>query len=148
MKKTLTATVIGGLGLLGAAAPALAAPAVTGAGWSDDCVTVTVESSKDISNIVYRLDGVDTKIEFEDGTNTYQIPGAATDVWVKSGNNHSGDGPGYGERFQHPERCATDSDAVASTLTDSDADADADADAGAGDDLVPAPVDDPAQYQF
>lgn len=107
MNKTLASTMIVGIGVLGAATPTLAAPAATSADWHFDCTTVTVDSSKDISNIVYRLNGIDTKIEFEDGTNTYQLPGGVTDVWVKSGNNHSGDGPGYGEHFSQPDICTS-----------------------------------------
>ncbi len=64
------------------------------------CELVTVVSDKDISNIVIRVDGVDTKIEFGDGVNEYVFSAIdATDVWVKAGNNKSGDGPGYGEHF-------------------------------------------------
>ena len=64
------------------------------------CDLVTVVSDKDISNIVVRVGGVDTKIEFGDGTNEYVFSAIdATDVWVKAGNNKSGDGSGYGEHF-------------------------------------------------
>ncbi len=64
------------------------------------CDTITVVSSKDISNIVVRIDGVDTKVEFRDGVKVFDIDAdGVSDVWVKSGNNKSGDGPGYGEHF-------------------------------------------------
>ena len=108
MKKTLTIIAVTGASLLGPVSPALAAKAtaITSADWSYGCTEVTVESSKDISNIVYRLDGVDTKIEFKDGTTTYTLPGDVTDVWVKSGNNKSGDGPGYGEHHEMPANCS------------------------------------------
>ncbi len=64
------------------------------------CDTITVVSSKDISNIVVRIDGVDTKVEFSDGVKVFDVDAdGVSDVWVKSGNNKSGDGPGYGEHF-------------------------------------------------
>ena len=64
------------------------------------CEGITVISDKDISNIVMRIDGVDTKIEFGDGVNQYEFSATGvSDVWVKAGNNKSGDGPGYGEHF-------------------------------------------------
>lgn len=67
--------------------------------WS--CELITVVSDKDISNIVVRIDGVDTKIEFRDGVNSYEFSAAGvTDVWVKAGKNKSGDGPGYGQHFE------------------------------------------------
>lgn len=117
MNKTLTATAIAGISFLAAAAPTLAAPATTSADWNHDCTTVTVDSNKDISNIVYRLNGVDTKIEFEDDTNHYQLPGDATDIWIKSGDNHSNDGSGYGEHFAQPDTCTTPPDTAPETNT-------------------------------
>lgn len=61
-----------------------------------------ITSSKQLSNIVYS-DGQDhTRIEFGDDTAVsqylLQAEGVRT-IWVKSGANHSGDGPGYGQRF-------------------------------------------------
>ncbi len=73
--------------------------------------SVYIESSKDLSNVV---------LEFEDGTNykfdnlnqgqtgTFEGIGEnagkiISGVWVKSGCNKSGDGPGYGERFDAPD---------------------------------------------
>jgi len=108
MKKTLVAITVTSASLLGTVSPALAAKAkaTTSADWNYSCTEVTVESSKDISNIVYRIDGVDTKIEFKDGTTTYMLPGDATDIWIKSGNNKSGDGPGYGEHHEMPANCS------------------------------------------
>lgn len=71
--------------------------------------SVFVQSSKDLSNVVlefcdgvtYKFDGLTAK------TGTFQgIGGNANKkimtVWVKSGSNASGDGPGYGERFDNP----------------------------------------------
>lgn len=68
-----------------------------------DCESGVIEasSSKNISNIVYSVDGDHSKIEFDDpGPYSYTLglDGVST-VWVKSGSNESGDGPGYGERF-------------------------------------------------
>lgn len=64
-----------------------------------DCGIYEITSSKDLSNIVYRVGGVDTKIEPLDGK-TFQLEiSDVTDIWVKSGCNTSGDGPGYGEHF-------------------------------------------------
>ena len=64
-----------------------------------DCGVYQINSSKDLSNIVYRVDGVDTKIEFFSGPSFMLVAENTTDIWVKSGCNHSGDGPGYGEHF-------------------------------------------------
>ncbi|HKP58877.1 MAG TPA: hypothetical protein VJV78_19285 [Polyangiales bacterium] len=71
------------------------------------CRSVTVFTCKDLSNLV---------IEFEDGTrqkfdgqsghvNDFSGTGANAGkrivrVWVKAGANHSGDGPGYGQRVE------------------------------------------------
>jgi hypothetical protein len=101
----LAVAVTTSIGLLAMASPAAAARAATSASWDAGCTTVTVESNKDISNIVYRINGIDTKVELDDGTHVYQLPGTATDVWVKSGNNHSGDGPGYGQHVARPAGC-------------------------------------------
>jgi hypothetical protein len=78
-----------------------------------ECDSITIISCKDLSNVV---------IEFEDGTRqkfdglsgqsaTFSGTGAnagktITGVWVKAGSNHSGDGPGYGERFDGPSETA------------------------------------------
>ncbi len=60
-------------------------------------VTTTVH---DISNIVVALqDGTHVKYDNLKGK-SYTVPEAnVVTVWVKSGDNDSGDGPGYGERF-------------------------------------------------
>ncbi|MEX1041613.1 MAG: pilus assembly protein TadG-related protein [Pirellulaceae bacterium] len=68
---------------------------------------VIIESSKDLSNVVlefengyrYKFDGLSGKTGTFRGVGGYngrRIVGC----WVKSGNNASGDGPGYGERFR------------------------------------------------
>jgi hypothetical protein len=107
LNKTLAITAVASLGLLGTASPALARPAQTSATWDAGCTAVVVDSTKDISNIVYRIDGADTKIELHGSFHAYELPGTATDVWVKSGNNLSGDGPGYGEHHARPAACDT-----------------------------------------
>ncbi len=68
------------------------------------CTSVDVLSTKAISNVVLQFaDG--SRLRFEDlpesGTGTFAGDGddVIEVVWVKSGNNKSGDGPGYGERF-------------------------------------------------
>jgi hypothetical protein len=59
-----------------------------------------VHSTKAISNIVIEdCSGVRTRTEFRDGVHNYDLPEGVDIVWVKAGNNKSGDGPGYGERF-------------------------------------------------
>lgn len=74
-----------------------------------DCETSTIiiESTKDISNIVYSIDGEHQKIDDLEGYEyALDLEGIET-MWVKSGNNHSGDGPGYGQRFDlDPGACA------------------------------------------
>lgn len=73
------------------------------------CGEITVYTCKDLSNVV---------IEFEDGSrqrimgvngyvNTFSFAGGTRGkrivrVWVKAGNNSSGEGPGYGERVEAP----------------------------------------------
>ena len=113
-----------------------------------NCTSIDVTSCKDISNVV---------LEFEDGSHhkfdgqkghfrSYRGEGAdegqvIVGAWVKAGPNHSGDGPGYGERFEAPDdQCDgssdddsdsdsdTDTDADSDTDTDSDTDADTDTD--------------------
>jgi hypothetical protein len=72
--------------------------------------SVYVESTKDLSNVVlefengrrYKFDGLSgpTGTFFGQGRNAGQV---ITTCWVKSGRNKSGDGPGYGERFDNPQ---------------------------------------------
>lgn len=79
-----------------------------------DAGTIEITSSKELSNIVYSIGGEHSRIEFEDdpAPYSYSLPldGVET-VWVKSGNNHSGDGPGYGERFDIPADACQPADA-------------------------------------
>jgi hypothetical protein len=69
-----------------------------------NCVTVT--SCKDLSNVVLRdCNGVDYKFDGLRGkTGTYCHPSGlpVTRVYVKSGCFQSGEGPGYGRRFDNP----------------------------------------------
>jgi hypothetical protein len=59
-----------------------------------------VTSSKGISNIVVQTcDGSVSKTEFRGEIHTYELSDDVAVVWVKAGNNKSGDGPGYGQRF-------------------------------------------------
>lgn len=69
--------------------------------------SVFVRSSKDLSNVVLGFEtGAPQKFEGLSGyTGTFAGTGRnagrpITKVWVKSGSNHSGGGPGYGELFQ------------------------------------------------
>ena len=92
---------------------ASAAPADVDVTYDCDSGTVTVTSDKNISNIVVSVDGVHTKTP--DLTGLTYVFGLESlegldSVWVKSGNNQSGDGPGYGERFDFDIDCDPDSD--------------------------------------
>lgn len=68
---------------------------------------VYVTSTKDLSNVVMEFsDGTTEKIEdLSSPTGAFRGTGGnynkrIVKVWVKSGSNDSGDGPGYGERFE------------------------------------------------
>ena len=64
------------------------------------CSSINVTSSKDISNIVIEVDGEQVKFDDLSGTTfSHDELATITNVWVKSGNNQSGDGPGYGQLF-------------------------------------------------
>jgi hypothetical protein len=73
-----------------------------------ECYEVHVASCKDLSNVVLEFeDGEHRKFDDLDGhcatlgVGEREILGA----WVKAGNNKSGDGPGYGERFDSDADC-------------------------------------------
>jgi hypothetical protein len=73
-----------------------------------ECNAIHVSSCKDISNVVLELaDGEHRK--FDDLECQCVTLGVADEVivgaWVKAGNNASGDGPGYGERFDSDAHC-------------------------------------------
>ena len=76
--------------------------AVVGADVACDGTSVDVTSTKDLSNVVLVLsDGTHVKHEGLSGHEaTFLAPSGTTivAVYVKSGANHSGDGPGYGEK--------------------------------------------------
>jgi len=99
---------------LGIATPSSAKPSAkagqTHAEWSSDCSVVVASSTKDISNVVFMIDGVEHRIEFEDGTHELELPGEITDLWIKAGNNKSGHGPGYGQHYAQPTGCEIDTD--------------------------------------
>jgi hypothetical protein len=72
--------------------------------------SVSIQSTKDLSNVVLEYaDGTHQKFDglSQGQTGTFAGTGAnagkaITGLWVKSGCNASGDGPGYGERFDSP----------------------------------------------
>jgi hypothetical protein len=82
-----------------------------------DCQEITVISCKDLSNVVVELaDGSRQRFE---GLSGHQAVFSATGarkggeivgVWVKAGANHSGDGPGYGQRFDAPAGTCDETD--------------------------------------
>lgn len=101
--------------MAGATGTASAAPPADGAiTVAFDCTSVDVaSSSKDLSNVVLRFDDGDQKFENLRGTSgTFSGTGAfegeaVTAAFVKAGSNASGEGPGYGERFDAPaDSCA------------------------------------------
>ena len=73
-----------------------------------ECNEAHIASCKDLSNVVIEFeDGEHRKYDDLDGhcatlgVGERRIVG----VWVKAGNNKSGDGPGYGERFDSDAEC-------------------------------------------
>ncbi|MBT8131314.1 MAG: hypothetical protein KJO35_03525 [Gammaproteobacteria bacterium] len=78
------------------------------ADFDSDGFSVSVESSKDLSNVVLLFaDGTTERISWLEGNELTLAGGGVhlgkmlTGVWVKSGCNHSGDGPGYGEFIEN-----------------------------------------------
>lgn len=72
--------------------------------YSCDAGAWEITSTKALSNVVVGADGEELKTEMPDDPKLYTWSVADTDgsvdtIWVKAGNNKSGDGPGYGERF-------------------------------------------------
>ena len=71
-----------------------------------ECDAVHVWSCKDLSNVVIETeDGVRRRFEgLSGGQGVFDAAEGKriVRVWVKAGANHSGDGPGYGERFEAP----------------------------------------------
>jgi hypothetical protein len=76
------------------------------------CDRITVITCKDLSNVVLelangtrqRLQGLNGRQNVFVSTSGQTIVG----VWVKAGPNSSGDGPGYGERFDAPSAGCAD----------------------------------------
>jgi hypothetical protein len=68
-----------------------------------ECFEVHITSCKDISNVVLDF-GEGEHYKFDDLDGHCLTLGAGdrhiVGVWVKAGNNKSGDGPGYGEYFE------------------------------------------------
>ena len=82
-----------------------------------DCTSIDVTSSKDLSNVVLEFtDGDRQRFEgLTSRTGTFAGSGenagdVITTAWVKSGANHSGDGPGYGERTDFDTSTCDDTD--------------------------------------
>ena len=80
------------------------------ANFSSDGKSVTANSSKDLSNVVLKYcDGSHQKFEDLSGySQLFSGTGSNADktiegVWIKSGCNNSGDGPGYGEFVANPD---------------------------------------------
>jgi hypothetical protein len=80
------------------------------ASFSTNGLSVTAFSSKDLSNVVlHYCDGARQKINGLSGyEGTYSGSGENTGkiiqgVWIKSGCNNSGDGPGYGQYVANPD---------------------------------------------
>ena len=97
MQSLLAQATIGGV----AAAAVLSAGALSASPNADISVdNGVVHSSKEISNIVIEdCDGGISKIEFKNGVYTFDLADDTNTVWVKAGNAKSGDGAGYGLRF-------------------------------------------------
>lgn len=80
--------------------------------FSADRTSVDVTSSKDLSNVVLKFsNGVEFKFDNLSLGQSATFTGVGAyvgleieTVWVKSGCNKSGDGPGYGERFDTPPK--------------------------------------------
>lgn len=75
-----------------------------------ECDSIYVTSCKDLSNVVIGLDDCST-IKFDNlssRSGSWVAPAGRSiiKVWVKSGCNGSGDGPGFGRAFNNPNSCA------------------------------------------
>jgi hypothetical protein len=71
-----------------------------------DCDEIIVYTCKDLSNLVVEYaDGTRVKFDGQSGNvNAFAGNGQmVVGVWVKAGANHSGDGPGYGQRVDAPD---------------------------------------------
>jgi len=76
------------------------------------CDRITVITCKDLSNVVLELaDGSRQRLQGLKGHQNVFVSTSGqpvVGVWVKAGQNLSGDGPGYGERFNAPTAACTD----------------------------------------
>ncbi len=79
------------------------------AAWS--CSEVCATSNKDLSNIVRDVGGTHVKTDNLSGATLCLDSTDVSTLWVKSGCNASGDGPGYGERFDRPADLSCNSQA-------------------------------------
>ena len=114
IRRALIAAALAG-SLLAPVSPALASdpvvsrrtPPVITVQWSDYSTGIFVTSPNKITNVVL-LDCLDLTYKYDhldEDRGNFEHPSGQpiTIVWVKSGNNESGDGPGYGERFENPD---------------------------------------------
>ena len=82
---------------------------VVSAEFSEDALSVTANSDKDLSNVVLKyydettqkFEGLNQKSQSFEGTGN-NADKCIVGVWIKSGCNQSGDGPGYGEWVPNP----------------------------------------------
>lgn len=115
MSRRVSTILLATLLAVGALAPhAGAAPAEVSATFT--CASVEVTSSKDLSNVVLVFeDGSHQRFEDLSGhAGSFAGTGAhlgavVVTAYVKSGNNTSGEGPGYGERFDSAALCGAPS---------------------------------------
>jgi hypothetical protein len=77
-------------------------PDTVTADFSIDGLSVYVTSNKDLSNVVLKFcDGTEFKFDGLSGlSGTFTKGKTLAGVWIKSGCNQSGDGPGYGQFFE------------------------------------------------
>ena len=83
---------------------------IVGATFSSDGKSVTAQSTKDLSNVVLKFcDGEHQKFDGLSGySQTFSGTGSNVGktiegIWIKSGCNNSGDGPGYGQYVPNPD---------------------------------------------
>lgn len=116
----------GGLSVVAAAAFAAPANAETSVGATFRCTAVDVTSSRnDLSNVVLRFANGDQKFEGVSGkTATLSGTGAfagqaVVAVFIKAGDNASGEGPGYGERIDATGDTCGNTQPAAAPVSDS-----------------------------
>lgn len=108
------------------------------------CDQITVITCKDLSNVVIELDdGSRQRTQGLKGhQNGFVAPPGRTivGVWVKAGENLSGDGPGFGQRFDAPVGSCTDG---GTGITDGGPTSGGDSGTGTPPPLHPPPQDPP-----